>query len=98
MDDAESRVAALLLLSRSALLLFPFLRIVLGSVVLFSILEIISSASLQFRGLAAEPLLSTRVSLGSGVRSCLAASSNSSRRHVLREAIGWHLSNYVCVT
>ena len=81
LDDAESRVAALLLLSRSALLLFPFLRIVLGSLVLFSMLEIIShifSASLWFRGLAAEPLHSTRVSLGSGIRSaCLATSSNS---------------------
>ena len=68
--------AALLLLSRSTLFLFPFLRIVLGSLVLFSIPEIIShisSASLWFSGLIAEPLLLTRMSLGSGVRSCLAA-------------------------
>ena len=88
--------AALLILSRSALLLFPFLTIVLGNLVLFSILEIIShisSASLWFSGLVAEPLLSTRMSLGSGTRSCLAASSNSSRRHTLREAIGWRLSD-----
>ena len=97
MDDAELRVAARLLLSRSALLLFPFLRIVLGSLVLFSMLEIIShifSASLWFHGLAAEPLYLTRVSLGFGIRSaCLAASLNVSRRRVLKEAIGWHLSD-----
>ena len=91
LDDAKSRTGALLLLSRSTLLLFPFLRIVLGCLVLFSIQELIfhiSSASLWFSGLIAEPLVSTRMSLGSGMRSCLAASSNSSRRHALKEAIG----------
>ena len=84
-------------LGQLGLILFPFLRIVLGSLVLFSMLEIIShifSASLWFCGLAAEPFYSTRVSLRFGIRSaCLAASTHSSRCHALREAIGWHLSD-----
>ena len=71
LGDAESRVAAFL--SKSALLLFPFLRMEKEI-----ILPGKYSASLWFRGLAAEPLYSTRVSLGSGIRSaCLAASLNS---------------------
>ena len=40
-----NQIAALLLLSRSTLLLFPFLKIVLGNLVLFSILAIISQIS-----------------------------------------------------